>query len=423
MVPQVIDYQTGESRLNDLVRRLEQQGSIVRNILYMLVFLGGTALVFAGSLGYGIVPGVLLVLVLAMILRSIRRRRGLAVLGYLDQAMRMNQSLPESLSAAADGETRWLRRRLYSVRDCLAAGLPVGMALEVSVPEIPQVTARTIGAAERLGAVGPTLRGIVHREQVRRASTGDQWVLLRFYPMAVLGTGITILGMLLFFVVPKFERIAQDFKISPGPWFNGLVYCGRYLIPPALVILGCVLCLYVALRLWEIFLPGHRTSGWQGIVDFLGWYVPPASVYTQAACLANTMQILASGVEAGFTLPEALLQVLHVKQNKVFTARLQEWHGAMLAGEGVADAARRARLPQLVVGMLNCPGASLADTLKFLGLHYSDRFSRCAAVLQGAAVPVMTLCFGACVFLVAMGLFDPIVRLCKAALPLGGFNL
>ena len=423
MAVPVLNYQANESRFGDVMRRLDQQGSIVRNSLYMLAFLGGTALVFAGSFGFAVLPGVLLVLTVALVLRSIRRRRGLAVLGYLDQAMRMNQPLPESLSAAADGEVRWLRRRLYSVRDALVGGVPVGTALEVCVPEIPQVTARTIGAAEKLGVVAPILRSIVQREQVRRESIGDQWILMRFYPVAVLGTGIMIVWMLCTFVTPKFDRIFRDFRVSSGPWLKGLVYFGDYVLPAALVVLGCVIWLYVALRLWEIFLPHRRRSAWQGPVDWLAWYVPPARGYTQAACLASAMQMLASGVAAGFRLPDAVLQALQVRQNEVFSGRLEEWHRAMLAGESMADAARRARLPKLVVGMLNCPGASLADTLRFLSLHYSDRFSRCASVLRGAVVPGLTLLFGCGVLVVAMGLFDPIVRLIKAVLPMGGFNL
>jgi type IV pilus assembly protein PilC len=418
-----LEYQARQSRFSDLVERARRPASIARNLGLMAGWLAAAALIFGCGMGGSIVPCLLIVLGTAMIMRSVRRRRGLAVLGYLDQAMRMNQPLPESLAAAADGERGFLRRRLFSVRDALVGGVPVGVALEVCVPEIPLVTARLIGSAETLGAVRMVLRGVVHNEQAKGERRGDDWFFARFYPLVVASMATFVVFMMVTFVVPKFEKIFRDFKIDPGTWFHGLVFFSRNFGVAVLILLGGYIWLYVALRLWEIFIPRDRQTIWQACLDFFSWHTPLVAANTRSACLANAMQIFAAGVGAGFALPDALLQTMRLHQNWYFTRRLEMWHRAMLAGATPADAARQAGMPGLVVGMLNCAPASLPDTLRFLAVHYAERSSRVAAVIRAMVIPGMTLAFSVLVFWVAMAMFDPMIRLIKGLLPMGGFRL
>ncbi|MFI5377857.1 MAG: type II secretion system F family protein [Tepidisphaerales bacterium] len=423
MNPPILEYQARQSRFSDYVQRARHSVSLARNAAITLGWLAVAAVIFGCGMGGTIVPCLLIVLATALILRSVRRRRGLAVLGYLDQAMRMNQPLPESLSAAAAGERGFLRRRLYSVRDALVGGVPVGVALEVCVPEVPLVTARLIASAESLGAVRTVLRSIVHNEQTKGERRGDDWFFARFYPLVFASLAAFIVFMLMVFIVPKFERIFRDFKIAPGPWFDGLVFFARNLGFLVLIPLGGYIWLYVALRLWEIFLPRDRQTVWRRVFDWVAWHTPVVAANTRLACLANAMQILAAGVEAGFALPDALLQTMQLRQNGYFTQRLETWHRAMLGGAAPAAAARQARMPGLVAGMLTCSGTDLANTLRFLSMHYAEHYSRAAAVIRAAVIPGMTLAFGAIVFWVAMALFDPLMHLIKAVLPMGGFNL
>jgi type II secretory pathway component PulF len=422
VVVTILEYQAQQSRFGDFVERARRPASLARNLALSAGWLAVAALIFGCGLGWSILPSLLIVVAASMILRAVRRRRGMAVLGYLDQAMRMNQPLPESLAAAAESERGFLRRRLYSVRDGLVGGVPVGMALEVCVPEIPLVTARLISSAESLGSVKAVLRSVVCREQAKNERRGDEWFFVRFYPLVVASVAAFVVFMLMVFIAPKFEKIFADFRTDPGPWFRTMTCFARDFGPAVLMLLCGYIWLYVALGLWEIFLPRDRQSVWQKVLDFLAWHTPLVAGGTQSACLANAMQIFAAGVGAGFSLPEAMLQAMQVRQNWFFTQRLEAWHRAILAGAGPADAARQARMPHLVVGMLNCAPTNLPDTLQFLAVHYGERSSRVAAVIRAMLIPAMTLASSVIVFWVAMAMFDPMIRLIKGMLPMGGFR-
>jgi type II secretory pathway component PulF len=108
--------------------------------------------------------------------------------------------------------------------------------------------------------------------------------------------------------------------------------------------------------------------------------------------------------------------------NPVLARRVQRWADAARQGVGLADAARGAGLPALFVGVLagGQAGAELAPMFRFLGRHYDTRFSRTAALLQGAAVPAMVLTFGTMVGFVVVSMILPLVALMRSLTFTGG---
>jgi type II secretory pathway component PulF len=78
-------------------------------------------------------------------------------------------------------------------------------------------------------------------------------------------------------------------------------------------------------------------------------------------------------------------------------------------------------MPQLVSGMVasGVGAAQLGDVVRFLARYYDARAHRLAAVLQGAAVPALSLIFGAAVATVVLAVFLPLIGLTNALLDRG----
>src|SRR5205085_9624302 len=95
-------------------------------------------------------------------------------------------------------------------------------------------------------------------------------------------------------------------------------------------------------------------------------------------------------------------------------------------GKSVSDAAREAGLPRLVVGMLATTSArgaaDAAGTFEFLARYYDGRFSRAAALLEGAMIPAMVFFFAFFVVSAALGMFIPLIDLLNRVGDLSGFN-
>jgi type II secretory pathway component PulF len=98
--------------------------------------------------------------------------------------------------------------------------------------------------------------------------------------------------------------------------------------------------------------------------------------------------------------------------NLALRQRVRRWAELVAGGQAIADAARQAGLPAMVYGMLaTVRGPEAPDVFRFLARYYRTRFSRAAALLQGAMVPVMVFFFAALVGCVAGAMFTPMINL------------
>ena len=87
-----------------------------------------------------------------------------------------------------------------------------------------------------------------------------------------------------------------------------------------------------------------------------------------------------------------------------------------IANLSLHEGARRAAMPKLVVGLLGTargPGDA-AEVFGFLARYYHARFSRSAALLDGAFVPAVVLLFGAVVATVALAMMPPLIEMADA---------
>lgn len=170
------------------------------------MFAGAGFLLFASSCG-GPVWALMAAVAITMLLRQVRRYRGLVVLGYLEQATRMNLPLSDYLLAASCSERGKTARRLLGLRQLLNAGYDVGPALAEAVPEVPERVTGRVSAGERLGQLRRSLLQVVAQERQKPMPLVDRAIFARSYPLFMITfMSWLIIGMMIY-VVPKFREI------------------------------------------------------------------------------------------------------------------------------------------------------------------------------------------------------------------------
>ena len=85
-------------------------------------------------------------------------------------------------------------------------------------------------------------------------------------------------------------------------------------------------------------------------------------------------------------------------------------------GLGIAEAARAARLPKLVIGLFaTSRGADQTRAAaEFLARYYRTRFSRTIVLLRNGIVPILTLLAACVVLFIAIALFSPLLSLIQS---------
>ncbi len=370
--------------------------------LGLVVWLTGPVLVFPA-----LVAVVLFMPVLGVAARAVRRRRAATVLAYLEQAVRLNQPLDKLLAAGAASERGRVAQRLADVRSNLECGLSVADSLSVAVPEVPTRWVGQVAFGEATGRLPQALERLV-REDVRRpADPPEGRAFAAWYPpllVAVAGLVVTLIDV---FILPKFVQIFHDFGL-PLPrltlWLAGV---GDW-FPYVALALAVVLLTLLGLRLRD--LAGDGTPSWllAGVRDRLGWSLPVVGSMTRDRSLADLCAALADAAEQGFPLEAALDRARQLDLNAVLRRRVARWAGGLAQGLDPVAAARGAKLPRLIAGLMSTvPAADAPAALRFAARFYASRHAARRQVLAAAYLPAVTVVMGLGVATVALALFLP----------------
>lgn len=376
--------------------------SLVWNFAIAVLGVMGMGLL-AGTIWYALSPALggaspafelLALAALLVAVRSARRNRALIAAGYLEQALRLNLPLPAMIRAAELSERGRLRRTLRELRTWVEMGAPVGTALERSMPGVPPRIVLVTHCAERLGQLPRALRQLLGEDRAPAERRAMQSIMVRWYPIVMLVALAAVSLVLNVFIMPKYRQILRDFHLPMPLWSSRTIAVWEWLEFPIAAIAALVLVDFVARTLSEVSaLPRRMFGPWRAIGDRVAWVTPVWGTMVRAQGLADVFRLLADATEAGLPLDRSLCEASDACVNRVLENRISRWSQFVSAGVPAADAARRARLPALVVGMVGtAQGTAAAPAVfSFLARYYEGRHARAAALLQAAAIPAIVL--------------------------------
>jgi type II secretory pathway component PulF len=371
------------------------------------------------NLGGAIIASFILLacLSIAFILRAVRRCRSRIALQYIEQAIQQNLPLPAMLRAAAMSERGRLRRQLSRLVGYLESGASLAEACDRSLSGMPLRTVGLIGAAEELGVLPTTLARLVRKPQTIERADPVGEIYIRWYPFVLL---FVIFGVWTVFttrIAPIFKSLCRDFAI-PVPTVSRIAWGEFGYLTDPLAILAILIAIFVAsYSLSELLRPiTRRTTIFKSLTDRVAWITPVWRRIVQARDLADVCQATASALAIGQPADVALLNAAQACGNSVMLRRVADWSVHVQSGASLHEAARQARLPRMLTGMLaTASGPSgIVDSLRFLGRYYDSRRSAIAISLRAAAIPLLTLTFAVAVAVMVLGVFLPLIGLINA---------
>jgi type IV pilus assembly protein PilC len=388
---------------------------IVASIAILGLLTGALSVVMGQVSAMTPFTALLFLFIVAMVVRALRRRQSLLAVNYIEQAVRQNLPIPLMLAAAERTEAGSLAWRLARLRTEIEHGTTVSAALASSMPGTPARTLGLIESGERLGRLAPVLGRLVRRQPVIPDDRDPAHsIYLRWYPLVMLTT-LALAGMTIsVFVIPKFKDIFRDFNI-PLPRVTLLVTDSfNSVIPFLAVVMAIIFALVCGRTLAGIFPPsGPPFSLWKWLGDRVAWATPVWRGVTRNRGLADVCYVVADALEVGQPADRALFEAAEACTNLVLRRRVLAWAQYATSGVPLADAARQARVPALVSNLLRTAHGEdgARDVFLFLARYFDSRHSAAAALVQGAAVPLMVGVFGTIVAAIALAMFMPMIKL------------
>ena len=381
---------------------------------YLFLGIGLFVLLATAMLGRPIALIAFVMLVLAatqlaeaelQLLGSRRRAQEAELLWMLATSVVSHRDLADDVEAYARGSWGKRHERLVELAHRLRDGLP---SSELAVPQglLSRTATLEIQAGLQSGKLAEALRSaaIKHTRALTAGTHSLDAHAALTYPAAVLTVMVLILGFLMYFIVPKFKRIFDDFGTELPGMTVALIHGSDavvnywYLASPILFLTGGAVVVaamshyYGWLALWQ---------QWAG-----RWMVRPHA--------SDVLRSLAGTVEMGAPLDRAFDPFVTssgpiLLQRRAAAVRLALSQGEscwlLLESEGFLKM-REVVLIEAAQRAGNLPWAlnTLADSLD---RQLSFRFSAILELLR----PVAILFLGAIVGFVAIAMFMPLVKL------------
>ncbi len=360
-----------------------------------------------------------------------KQQRALIILGYVENAVRLNLPLNEFLLAAEMSERGAMGRQLQGLRQMLQRGYPLSTALSVAIPDFPEAIAAETGAAERLGQLQPTLSRIIEENTRNKSSPRDDMAgMYRLYPVGIIILVFIMLTFYMILIIPKFQEIFKDFKTTLPPitqyvlrfsdlFFNTTPVGGIFTI---LICIGVFTA--IGFQLQRIFVPSWPVPRFRGLLDWLSWHTPLWRGIVRNRGLAAVSRVAADGIRSGLPITNVIEQTLSLSINRHLKTALSRWRERLIAGAPLAQAAAEAGLPAILVGFLasgqtpksSSDQASLADIFDFMARYFETRVSTTAQLIRAAFEPLAVLAVGTVVAVLVLSMFLPLVYLINSVL-------
>jgi type IV pilus assembly protein PilC len=313
----------------------------------------------------------------------------------------------EVIEEEADDKT--LRMVLQGVRESLITGETFSEALRPYETLFPKFYVDMVRAAELTGSLDDVLRelsGYIRRDLEARNKVKSALV----YPSVILVMAIITVIVLSTFVLPRFRTFFSDFHARLPLPTRMLIGFTDFISNDWIYIIAA-LFLLVTIPMALV-----RTHRGRRVKDRLILRLPVVGPVMLFAIVERFCRLLATMMQAGVPLPEAMNVLGDATKNVIFQEGLADVHGAMMRGEGLARPMSDTKLfPGAVIQMIKV-GENTGTLNEQLGVgsdYYGQELEYKIQRLTSLFEPAVIIFMGVAVGFVAVALISAMYGIYK----------
>lgn len=305
-------------------------------------------------------------------------------------------------SIGEEHENSSIRRMMHDIEDGLRTGERFSDTLERHPKVFPMFYRGIVRSAELTGELDVVLhrlalyleRDLAARRKIKSAMT---------YPTVIAVLAVVVVTILAVFVLPKFQVFFDSFDATLPLVTRILLGITGFLSAWWYVLIGGIGAVVASV------LAAIRTErGRHGFDAFL-LKVPVLGETIRFAMVERFCRVMASMVNAGVNLPDALRVTTASLRNSVYRRGLSEVGEAMLEGQGLAEPLGRTQLfPGTAVQMLRVgeDTGSLDQQLEITAEYFESELDYKIQRLTGLFEPLVIVIMGVVVGFVAVALIS-----------------
>ena len=311
---------------------------------------------------------------------------------------------------------------LKAILGQIGEDVEAGSTLSDAMGKHPKAFDRLFCKMINAGEIGGVLDVILQRlsqflekaQRLRRRIVGAM-----IYPITVIFIAVIIVTGIMYFVIPKFQEIFEDFEVElPGltiwltnasMWVAGK--SGDQAIPGAIWILIAPVAIFVLFKLVRLTDPGRA------VTDIVRIRIPVVGQLIRKTAIARFTRTLGTLIAAGVPILEAILITRDTAGNYVYEKALTKVHDSIREGESFAGPLRESKVcDALVVNMIDV-GEETGDLdamLMKIADNYDEEVDVAVQSLISLLEPLLVVVLGTVVGTIVLALFLPLVKMIES---------
>jgi len=286
-----------------------------------------------------------------------------------------------------------------------------GQTLSEAFSKHPKAFDRLYCNMIKAGEAGGALEAILQRladfkeksQSLKRKIKGAM-----VYPIVVILVACTIVGFILYYIIPKFESIFKDFGVPLPRMTIMLIESSHFLIKYFYVVFLTPFLIWIFIKL----LYRNKTGAY--VCDRILLMIPVMGAIAEKSTVARTMRTLGTLVQSGVPILESLNIVKETAGNAVFERAFTRIYQSIREGETIAQPLREARIvDDIVVNMIDVgeETGELDTMLNKIADNYDEEVEVAVESLVSLLEPMMIVVLGGIVGFIVIALFLPLITL------------
>lgn len=309
-----------------------------------------------------------------------------------------------------DVHSKRLKSVLDAVADELRRGQPLPQVLEKHAAQMPALYSRVVHAGVKSGQLSATLINLSNHLRVV-AETRRLLAEALTYPIVVLVLGIGLFSGVLWFVVPQFADVFQDFGVSLPRLTLLMMSLSEAL--PQLLIGSAIVFLAIAI----LYFASAGFVWGRELRERLVMHVPLIGSLMRNSLQSRFFRAMSFAIDSAMPLPEAL-RLAGGATGSPMLARDSELVAAKVeSGMGLQEACSQSWIIPAIFGyFVDVKGnsATLRDGLIQLSNAAESRVAHSQAALRSWMTPMAIVTVGAIIGILIVALFLPLVQLIQS---------
>ncbi len=300
-----------------------------------------------------------------------------------------------------------LKNALGDVVEDIESGQTLSEAFSKHPKAFDRLYCNMIKAGEAGGALEAILQRLADFKE-KSQSLKRRIKSAMIYPLVVISVAVLIVGFILYYIVPQFKKIFDDFGLPLPAMTQFLIEASN------IVVKRWYLLPLVPTVVWILIKLTRRNKSGAYFLDKVMLLIPVMGAIVEKSTVARTMRTLGTLVQSGVPILEALSIVRDTAGNAVFENAFTRIYESIREGETIAQPLREARIvDDIVVNMIDVgeETGDLDSMLNKIADNYDEEVETLVEGLVSLLEPLMIVVLGGIIGFIVIALFLPLVNL------------